>query len=133
MGQSTEELILSIRHGTTKPFEDGLGVALAAVAGEMPQILDGTAGRHNERDLALAVFDSRHDPADAFPLRALEVTDDDALAHELMSPDLADARVGLDGHLDVGPDILETAAGMRQELPGIDLNSGKHPTFDVFY
>src|ERR1035437_5606381 len=132
MGQSTEELILSIRHGTTKPFEDGLGVALAAVAGEMPQILDGTAGRHNERDLALAVFNSRHDPADAFPLRALEVTDNDALAHELMSPDLADARVGLNCDFHVGPDILETAARMRQELLCVDLDGRKHPTFDVF-
>src|ERR1019366_1013693 len=132
VGQSTEELVLAIGHAAAQPFEDGLGVALAGVAGQSPEILDGAAGRHDEGDLALAVFNSRHDPADAFPLRALEVTDNDALAHELMSPDLADARVDLNSDFHVGADVLETAARMRQELLRVDLNCGKHPILNVF-
>src|ERR1035437_1163436 len=120
VGQSPEELVLAIGHRPAEPFENSLGIALAGIAGQSPEILDGTAGRHNERDLALAVFDSRHDPADVLPLGALQVANDDALAHEFMSADLPDARVGLDGHLDVRADVLETAARMRQETLGIN-------------
>src|ERR1017187_1740327 len=132
MGQSTEKLVLAIGHGPAQTFENGLGIALAAVAGERPEILDGAAGRHNERDLALAVFDSRHYPADVLPGSAFEIADDNAFAHELMSTDLADLRIGLDGHFDIRPDVLETAAGMRQQALGVDLDGRKHTAFDVF-
>src|ERR1019366_187185 len=109
MGQSPEELVLAVGHAAAQAFENRLGIAFTPIAGERPKILDGAARRHNERDLAFPVFDSAHDPADVLPLRALEVADDNALAHEFMSSDLPDTRVGLDGHFDIRTDVLKTA------------------------
>src|ERR1039457_7637722 len=101
VGQSPEELVLAIGHAAAQPFEDGLGIALTAIAGQSPEILDHPAGRHDQRDLALPVFNRAHDPADVFPLGAPQVANDNALAHELMSLDLPNLRVSLDGYLDI--------------------------------
>ena len=129
--QRTDELDLAVAHDPAQPFEDGLGIAFALVAGELPKIRDGAAGRHNHTDGVLTVLHSGHDPEHAFPLGAGEIGDDEAITHDLVSLDLPDTGIGFDGDLYVGANLGEAAAGMLKQTLLVHLYRRQHAIFHI--